>query len=210
MKKELKRLQEELLKELEARLSPHGFTRRKKDQTLHRTFDKGADAIHLSFIEHATDFDATVEIAVRMNAIEELVNRYPPAAAKGKQATYTLGVELGNLRGTGQQRYEIRAAEDVIPAAEAIAEAVREVGFPCLERYRSPEYVLEILSGDASESWLHCPFHHERAKRACAALALMDRALEIPGVAEKKRQFMKSIEDLNLRFFDEFLQAFQL
>lgn len=80
-----------------------------------------------------------------------------------------------------------------------------KIGLPYIERYSRREIACEILSRDDRESWLHSPIHVERAKRACALLAILDRRAEIPVPGARKLAFLKSLKEPGAASFSEFL-----
>src|SRR5688500_16482556 len=106
----MKALRKRLLEEISTRLKPVGY--RKSEQTFVRDFPGGCWMFHVAFIPHAEDFDVTADIALRHDSIQDASRRYEHLDAREKKKTATLGVELGNLRGTGQHRWTVSSESD--------------------------------------------------------------------------------------------------
>lgn len=74
-------------------------------------------------------------------------------------------------------------------------DAFVNVGVPYIEAHRTMDAAYEVLSRDDRDSWLHCPIHLERAKRACALLVAIGRESEVDVLGDRKLAFLKSIND---------------
>jgi hypothetical protein len=206
----LRELQTTLLEALGERLKAHGFSTRAKSQSFERKFDGGRAIVHLGFIAHATDFDVTADVAVRFDAVEELVNRSNQLLSKKeKSETATLGAELGNLERGQQMRWTVQTEPDVPAAAAAIYEALQRTGLPYLERYTDLDRAYEALASDDRAAWLHSPFHTSRAQRACAMLVLLKRSNELAALVERKIAFLQSAKDPLLPQFQKFVTDLQ-
>ncbi len=70
----IKELQKNLLANVGEKLTTFGFGGKAKQQSFYRPIDGGWACVHLSFIKHADDFDVTVDVGVRFDEVEELVN----------------------------------------------------------------------------------------------------------------------------------------
>ncbi|HEU4730474.1 MAG TPA: hypothetical protein VFT22_21395 [Kofleriaceae bacterium] len=202
----LRELEQALLQELGRRLVRFGFSSRPKGQTFSRSIDGGRVAVHISFIEHAADVDVTTDVAIRFDAVEDLVHRSDKLLSpKHKAQTYTLGVELGNLERGEPFRLTLATRGDVPHVAEATMTKLESVGLPYIERHSRPETAYDLLSKDDRAVWMHAPIHAERAKRACALLAIMGRQSEIADLAARKRAFLQSINDPGAAAFTRFV-----
>ena len=147
-----------------------------------------------------------MDVAVRFDAVEDLVNRSNPLlSSKEKTSTFTLGAELGNLEKGKPYRVRIATTEDIEPAAGQLVAKVETIGLPYLERYSDLHAAFEVLARDDREAWLHSPIHAARAKRACAILAVMGRHAELQAVAERKMSFLASLGDPSAGAFASFV-----
>src|SRR5687768_7494379 len=125
----LRELERSLLRATGMRVARLGFSARPKGQTFLRQLSGGFVAMHLTFIEHESDFDVTTDVGIRFDAVEELVNRSNPLLSnKEKFATCTLGAELGNLEHGRPRRITVASTGDVEVAAECIVKEFEDVG----------------------------------------------------------------------------------
>jgi hypothetical protein len=208
-------LEREVLVAVGSKIAGLGFSAPAKGQTYYRWFEGGRMCAHLSFIKHESDVDVTVDVAVRFEAVEEVVHRWNRLLTKAEKAkTATLGCELGNLARGVPDRVQICNNGQVMPAAKEIVARLDTVGMPYLRTYSRLDAAFELLARDDRDVWLHCPVHSERAKRACACLVAMGRFGEIELFAAKKALFLNSVGDPGAggfaRFLDELRSAFPL
>lgn len=190
---------------------PHGFEQRTKGQSLVKKCPFGHATFHLTFINHSLDFDVTVDVGIRFDGVEDLVNKEKPFLTKAEKAlTCTLGCELGTYRDGGQKRWTVASEDDVPVVANAIVGTLEETGLAYITRFSSLERALEVLSGDGPNSWLHAPFHDARAKRA-VSLALQVRGRESARqLASVKSTFLEEIDDPGLAAFQTFVNKLGL
>ena len=183
----------------------YGFKGKPIGQSFHRSLPFGRWSFHAAFINHDTDVDVTADVAVRVDAVEDLVHSGNKLLSdREKQQTATIGAELGNIADHRQRRWTIASMSDVQRVAGAMLDEFQKFGLPYLERYSDLNKMLDILSGNDAAAWLHSPVHAERCKRA-VALALVleknDRALEL---ARRSEEFLQQIGDPGLLSFKEF------
>jgi len=196
----------ELLVEVGARLAGFGFSRKRRGQTFYKTTELGRLAFHLSLLEAEKDFDVTADVAVRFNAVEDLVNETNKLLSKAeKRNTFTLGCELGNLRDGHQRVWEdITPNTDVEPIADSIVCMFSEVGVPFLVKYSSMQAALSVLMADDKEASLHCPIPAERARRAVALASLLCGREETERLIADKRDRLRTLEPRGVEYFEEF------
>jgi hypothetical protein len=207
MKPGLRSLQKKIHHGVCERMARFGFAR-EGTRRMVRVLDGITDSVHLSYIEHEADFDVTVDIAIRVGPVEEMVNRGNALLTpKERAATSTIGCDIGNLERGERYRWSILKEVDIPAAVQAIAEKLAETGLPYFERFHDLGTVYEVLSGDDRGAWLHCPIHVERAKRACALLLVMGRENELPALVENKRSFLQNRGDPGLTGFERFVAA---
>jgi hypothetical protein len=113
-KAERSNTEHQLLNRLGERIIAFGFKPKPTGQTFYQVVETGKWTFHVSFIAHKTDFDLTADVAVRVNAIEDLVNEYDTKlAAAEKRRSMTLGGELGNISEGSPKRWAISNVEDI-------------------------------------------------------------------------------------------------
>jgi hypothetical protein len=162
--------------------------------------------VHISFIEHEHDIDATVDVAIRFDAVEELVNRSNGLLTRKEKAeTFTMGAELGNLERGMPYRVTVTERSDVERAAEQLLAKIEAVGLPYFELYSRLESAYHVLARDDRDAWVYSPIHAKRATRACALLAVMGRHSEIEELGKQKLAFLASVTDPGSVGFSRFL-----
>jgi hypothetical protein len=201
----LKEWQTQLLTELSKCMPKYGFDKKAVGQAFYRKTPHGRDAFHVSFIRHTNDFDVTADVAVRIDALEDLVNADNRLLSKAeKRGTFSLGVELGNLSQGARQRWTIAAVEDVPPVAESILRMFENVGLPYLDRYSSLEGAFYALSSNDRDGWIHSPIHAARCKRAVGLAYLLGKQEDLNRLISDCESFLRDKKDVGLSSFQQF------
>ena len=99
--------------------------------------------LHVTFINHASDFDATADVS-----IEFFENR---------KRLIIVGAELGNIEGTGQRRFAVTSNKDTLESARTMKHYLETVGLPFLHLYSDPRKVLSTLIKGGEEAQLISP-----------------------------------------------------
>lgn len=204
---QLKDSQRQLLIELSRRMPQYGFEGKPVGQSFHKATSYGKDALHLSFIRHENDFDVTADVAIRIDAIEDLVNAESKLLSKAeKRHTFTLGVELGNWAEGAQHRWTVAGPEDVPVVAGSVLSMFERVGIPYLERYSSLDGAYDALARNDNDqgSWLHSPVHASRCMRATAASYLLGKD-DMDRLVKDCESFLRERKDVGLVSFQQFV-----
>lgn len=210
MKSALREWERDVLRRTGMRLAGFGFSARPRGQSFLRAIDGGQASVHLSFIEHEHDFDVTADVAIRFDAVEDLVNRSNVLLSRREKAsTFTMGAELGNLERGEPFRVTVAEDGDVEPAVERLVKKIETVGLPYLEKYSDLEAAYEVLSRDDRDGWIHSPIHAGRARRACALLVVMGRQSEVQALGRQKLSYLESVSDPGAALFSRFLAELQ-
>ena len=155
-------LRSDLLTALADELAPAGFHR--TEQSFRKPWGEARLTIHVSFIKRANDLDATVDVAVRHNLVEDCLNASrSDLSSREKAWTATVGVELGNWSVRRPHRWTVGTVTDVLLVSDSIMTEVRRVGFPFLERFGTLAEVGRVLDADEEEARLICPLPDKRA-----------------------------------------------
>ena len=166
-------LRSDLLATLEAALVPAGF--RRSDQSFRKPWGQARLCVHVSFIKHAADFDATIDVAVRHNQVEDRLNATrSDLSAREKRQTATIGVELGNWAVGRSHRWTVAAPSDVAGVAASMMAEIRHTGLPFLERFASLAEVGRVLDVDQKEARLICPVPEKRVAVRAIIRELLD------------------------------------
>lgn len=203
-----KDLQQVLLVGIGEKLSAFGFEKKARQQSFSKVFEGGKAYVHLSFINHVDDFDTTVDVAIRFDSVEILLNsKNILLTKKEKEGTCTLGIELGNLSIGEQKRWNIEFKEQIPTVVNSIIECFETFGYPYLSKYSSLESAYDLLSSDDSSVWNHCPFHATRAKSAIVIATLLGHK-DIQEQILKRKKFLEEIKDFGLSDFLSFTNEF--
>jgi hypothetical protein len=197
-------LEKDLIKKLAERVGEHEYDTRARGQSFYQQTPFGKVALHLAFIEHATDFDITADIAIRFDALEDIINEGSNLLTMSeKRRTFSIGAELGNISEWKQKRWTVRSPADIEEVSRSIMDAFVNIGLPYIEKYSNMETVLDALSGDDKTAWLHSPFHDVRAKQAICLAFLLGQRNRFSELVAAKTEFLTSVKDPGLQSFLE-------
>jgi hypothetical protein len=158
-------------------MAAHGFKPEPVGQSFYRDVPGGRWAFHVSFVRHETDMDITADVAVRVDAIEQVVNQCETGLTDAeKRRSTTLGAELGNLSRRQPLRWTVSELDDVAAVAEQIAGAFKKIGLPYLSAHSDVESAYRVLASTAPEDRLHSPILGARCMRAVAAAHVLGRS----------------------------------
>ena len=190
-------------------IAASGFTKH-GGQEFQKRYEWGCAEIHLSFIEHDHDFDVTVDVGIRFDAVEDLVHRNNKLlTAKEKANTFSMGGELGNLMEGKPVRWTVASEVDVSNVAEEIWERIADTAIPYVEQYGDMNRAIEILSSEERAAWIHSPIHGERAKRAVALAILLRDDRQAHCLINAKLTFLRARKDYGLADFEAFVDSLQ-
>ncbi len=182
-----------LLKEVGHKVASIGFCPKARGQSFYKKSNLGLESIHLSFYTSRTDFDVTVDVAIRVDLIEDAVNVIRDhLSARKKAKTFTMGAELGNMKQGFRHKYFVFGLNDVSRIADFIFNAIKETGIPFFKKYEDLEEIYSILCRDDRSAWLVCPLHSERAMSAIALSKILQKE-NTRELIENKRKFLNSI-----------------
>lgn len=202
-----KQIQNLLLKNLSNELSNIGFDKKIRGQSFWKQFEGGRAMIHFSFIEHESDFDVTISVSIRIDAIEDMINLSNKLLSKGeKQNTSTVGCEIGNLTSGMPKRYSITNQTNLDEILEQMMESIKSIALPFIVKYSNLETLLNAMISDDESAWILVPFHHRRAQNAVALAKLLDLE-DVDSIIKNKRTFLELRKDYGLRMFEEFVRT---
>ncbi len=202
---DLKSLQHELLHRVAAHLARLGFDERPDGQSFYRRTEVGWWTVHLGFVEHPADFDVTVDVAIRVDAVETMINSSDKGLRKrARERTATVGIELGNLIDGRQRRWTVVAGNELPQIAISIAREVEDFGLPYLRRLSNLEQMLEVLKANDASAWKHSPIHGVRCKAVLALTLLLHGVEEARTVAPVLEQYLAQRKDSALDDFRAF------
>lgn len=205
--KETTRLQNKFLLEVSKHVGKYGFSNKIKEQSFEKKTDFGKVCIHFSFGRPTNSFDITIDVGIRFDDLENLINETVSyLSEKAKKETYSMGCELGNLSQGKPKYWVIGKDEDIIPVALEIISFFERIGLPYLEKYSNMRNAKEALSSDGPSAWLYSAFDSYRAKNAVGLTFLLDNMDEVLALAKVKEQYLKERNDFGLSSFQSFVK----
>lgn len=205
MKLSLSELRRAVLDKLALAMPKYGFKRKPIGQSFYRSLPFGRWTFHVAFINHDADVDVTADVAVRVDAVEDLVHSGDKLlSGREKQETATIGAELGNIADHRQKRRTIASISDVEGVAAAMLDEFAKFGLPYLERYSDLDKMLDVLCGNDPGAWLNSPVHAERCKRAVALALVLGKRDRVLDLGRRCEEFLQERGDPGLRLFKEF------
>lgn len=201
-----KAIQKELLSQLAKGLEPQGFRRR--EQSFVARMPGGSHIFHVSLINHTQDFNVTADVAVRHDALQDLVHESNSLLSKKeKQQTASVGAELGNIAEGRQKRWIVAGPEDAEGVCSSILAAFTDIGVPILLRFSSLDEVLDVCARDDQEARLYEPFLYMRAMKAVGSAFLLGRRDEFQRLVEYKSVYLREQgDDFDLSYFLPFAE----
>lgn len=155
-------LQNLLLAALTEALGARGFRHVKREQHFKKKGEAGTFFFHIAFIQHATDVDATADMAVTY-------------AGPGPDLKVTIGVELGNWTGLGQHRWRVSGPADIAPVSADIVHWFDRIAVAFFQRFASPAEALRVLDEKGREADLISPFPEYQARSRERLRAALER-----------------------------------
>lgn len=204
---DLKQLEQDLIDAMAEEISRYGFSKNASQQSFIRAVGIGQWILHLSFVEHEGDFDVTADVAIRVEAVETMINKSNRLlTSTEKKRTATCGAEVGNIVDGRQRRWTVSNPGDINPTAAAIAKEFRVFGIPYLERFSDLKTMLQQLTQHDKSAWLHSPIHPMRCKTIVALAMVLEEHDQASVLATTCAEFLKSRNDPGLQSFRQFLK----
>jgi hypothetical protein len=194
-KQSLLALKKTFQKNLSELLAIEGF-KSKKDRLIECDSNGIKQIIHLAFVDNrAENFTSLiVNLAVRIDQVEEIATACSWAddlTAKEKKGMATLGVQIGELLGKGQLRWDIHNSAECKTVAEKVLNLLLEVGLPYLVEHSDMNAVLKRFESDSFNEW-HALLE-SRAIKLPIILIILDRIEDAK--AEFARQYKLLLDD---------------
>lgn len=163
-------LQKQLLGEVGSLLHRHGFNPKPVQQSFRLAKSFGWASIHLAFVRHPpTDFDVIVDAAIRIDAVQDsILGSSSLISDRDRKNSATVGCELGNLKGVGQQRWTISSEEDVRRVASEVVAECEATLLPFIEKYSNLDTLLAALETNTEVATLLSPYDEARQKTVLA------------------------------------------
>jgi len=194
-----------LLEAVGCLLVRHGFKPRPRGQTFERNTEFGCWRLHLSIVRGGELAEITASAALRVNAVEDLVNSADVSLSKKlAKETSTAGAELGNLRDGRPIVWYLHADDPVEGVAHQIVSVFTEIGLPYLDELSNLDTLLARLAESGDRAWLVSPLPDARFKRAVALAVVLARMETAKEIAESSERFLAQRNDPRLLAFRHF------
>jgi hypothetical protein len=204
----MKQLKKELLKEISNFLVEYGFEKKIFKQSFWKYTVNGRAMIHLSFIDHAADFDVVVSVSVRLDELENMVNKANPLLKESEgQLSSTIGVELGNYKEGKQKRWTIKDENDLLLTVGGVCQDIKTIAIPFIEKFTDINTIFEIMLRDDKEAWQLTSLHHRRAMNAVGLAILLKKEEMLKIIVETKTKFLTERNDFGLKIFLKFVET---
>ncbi len=163
------------------------------------------------FVPHQdSNFDVTLDIAVRIDDVENIVNGEDQLLSiEEKRRTATVGCEIGNLTMGRQKRWTISTSEDVNKFIAEVGTMITSVVLPYVEKFSNLESLLTVLSSDGREAWLHFPVHLGRCQRILSLTLVLGKDEELDTIIAKCEFILANLDPHSVSQFESFAYAIQ-
>lgn len=211
MMDEKKQLKKIIMKNIAQYLVQYGFDGKVRGGCFWKEIDFGRAMINIAFVNHSDDFDVLVGASIRFDQLEDMIHEgldLKLLRESEKKDTASIGGDLGNIIGTGQQRWTIRSEHDLDVVEKSICEMIVKVALPYIEKYKSRDALFELLLRDDIEAERLVPFSEYRAMKAVALAKILGKESMIDDIVQVKTNYLKARNytgiDLFLRFVKNF------
>lgn len=151
-----------LLLLLEEKLRDRGFRKNLSKQALSRKTEYGSQTIHLSLVSQMSHIDVFVDLALRLDQLENLVdsNTTGWVYEKQRQETNSIGIDLGQLIDPSSSKaWPVDKSSDLDSVAESITFDIVLFGLPFLEKCSDIGRAFSILCGPEADLLNIIPLH---------------------------------------------------
>ena len=147
-------LQNRFVAELKRLLPEWQFV--KSHRAFKRRYEDVTWRLHISCINHESDFDAVGDVAVEYKT--------------GSESVCVFGAELGNIEGSGQARFRVSSTSEALKSAHQLYSFFDEIGLPYLAKYSKPTEVVSALRKGGKDAMRVSPLisqHETHIRKLC-------------------------------------------
>jgi hypothetical protein len=202
---------------LEQAVAPAGFRYRKKIDGFVRNIGGGRQELGIALWDHDPLFDFSLNLCVRLEAVQEVVNQFSGSPPRYHEITLTSITQLEFLGVPAEARGVVFSASSESELAKVIGEAIEMVRnrvVPFFDEYRDVASINRGLNPEGAESLTKPPWPHDRSAfdatnqpyRSMAGVAVAHIAgdprlkeliaayrAQVAGMAEADRQKLKQM-----------------
>jgi hypothetical protein len=210
----LKALRGMLWDAVSERVLRHGFRGRRAhgDWEFRTRHDFGTAYFFVFFVRHQDDFDLTLFVALRYDAVEEIAQRQSTwLSEKEKKRTVTLGNDLGYLTLGEPVRRTVACEADIEPVAAQIEGQLVDIALPYIQKMGDMSNAYKAIASLAPEDAVHCLADYARANAAVVmALLLKKGEQEVSELVDRHRAFLTRRNDIGLPRFEQLVKSLGL
>jgi hypothetical protein len=185
-------------------VAPLGFHRCKAGYE--RVVRLGSEFLIPTTIKHSSDFDITLDLAIRMNDVEEVLER---GEGRTLDNLSTFGGDIGNIAQGKQRRWTVTDTSDVTTVVSAILGLIETEGFRFFREYSDRMFALSLFCKEGRMGMLLMPSSVQRAKLAVALAKIEGNSSSFEDVLKGQLTFLKSRGDPGFESFVEFAARLQ-
>lgn len=137
----------ETAKRIEDSLKTEGFKFLKSNGRILNKYPEGFDVIILSILDYAPVFQIQMSLRVRINQVEEIVNKfqeYSFASPQFMKFTETIGTSYLVLSGAKENHVEVKSEEELDNAINELIKLIQDKGLAFFEKHRDIKTVNAI------------------------------------------------------------------
>jgi hypothetical protein len=169
-----------ILTKIGERVQLFGFNPRPSGQSFYHDFESGKWALHVSFIPHKNDMDLTADVAIRINAVEDIVNRYDTKRTPAeKRKSMTIGGELGNISAGRPLRWTVPDVRGALKICDQLLDAFEKIGLAFLRAHSDVAAVHHVLTSPGPRAALLAPVLGSRYMRVVASAHVLGATSDI-------------------------------
>lgn len=198
----IKELEALLLRELAQELTTFKFKPRLRQQEFFIDTGSAERVVHVGFIRHKIDIDATLDIGVLLPAVEKVLKNGGWIGS----GSATIGAEIGNVVDGRPRRWAIRTELDAIRVASEMATVFATFGVGWLEKFSNLEVVFDELATNDRHSWLLMPLHAKRCAIVVTLAILLRSGEEASTIANDCQTFLAARKDPQLEAFIKYAE----
>lgn len=196
----VKFLQDALLRALAVEVTSLGFTPRIEQQKFIRAVGDSTWVLHVGFVRHRHDVDATIDLGVLLTPVDQLFAK----TGSNQWGSATIGAELGNLVDRRPRRWTMETEADAARIAREMRSEIEKFGIDWLQRFSRLETVYEALAANDLQSRLIMPLQIKRCLILLTLALLLRTKEEARQVSLECRSFLSDRAEPMLHTFDDY------
>jgi hypothetical protein len=193
-------LEAALFEAVSGELAGFGFESKVKQQALVRKNVGCTWIIHIGFVRHRDDVDATIDLGVEIAPVDKLFS----ATEATHWGAATIGAELGNLVDRRPRRWTIESVARAPQIAQQMRTEVEKFGIDWLGRFSQLETIYQTLVRNDAQSRLIMPLQAKRCAILLGLATLLRTKEEARQVFLESHALLSSRQEPMLQQFENY------